>query len=200
MKKPSWFRLVDLLTIGLGGIVSLGLLIYAAFSGVQGPHAKEGLCLTAVVGLCFIGIWLVFALQRKKWLSQFIWYPRYGFMVSPGGYLLPHDNYVLDTLIKRTIEGWTPYHPNAEAIVKSEINWVWFDKTLNETVSPMAGRLCKGFTISGTHCFMVDYDKMTDPLESTAFEHELGHVIHGNATNQWDQAEHHAFAAAHDLK
>lgn len=200
MKKPGWFRLIDFITIGGGGVISLGLLAYALIHGATGAHAKEGLVLLAVVGLCFVGIWLVFALQRKKWLSKFVWYPRYGFMIDPGGYCLPHDNYLLDVLIKRTIEGWSKYHPNAEDIVRARVNWVWFDKTLDEKVDPFAGRLNNGYAIGYTNSFKVDYDTPTQSLESTAFEHELGHVIRGNATGQWDQTEHHKFAADHGLK
>lgn len=200
MKKPAWFRPLDFITIAGGGVVSLGLLAYALLHGVEGKHATEGLVLLAVVGLCFIGMWIVFALQRRKWLSQFVWYPKYGFMVSPGGYMLSNISSALNLLIKRTIDGWAPYHPNAEAIVRARVNWVWFDKTLNETPHELTGKLCKGFAIGNTNSFVVDYDTGTEILEHTAFEHELGHIIHGNATGQWDQAEHHKFAADHGLK
>ena len=141
MKKPGWFRLLDLFTFGLGGLASLGLLIYALFAGVQGAHAKEGLCLLAAVGFCFLAIWGKLAYDRKQWQDRFVWYPRYGFMIDPGGYYLPYTN-----------------------------------------------------------SFKVDYDSPVDSLDSTAFAHELGHIIHGNATGQWDQEEHHQFAAAHGLK
>lgn len=198
MKKPVWFRLLDLLTIGLGGLVSLGLLVYALFAGVQGAHAKEGLCLLAVVGFCFIGIWGKFCYDRKKWLSQFVWFPTYGFMISPSKYKLPGP-YEIDRNVRKTIDGWAKYHPNAEAIVKSQVNWVWFDKTLDEQPNELAGRLCNGFAVSNSNAFMVDYDTGAEALEVTAFAHELGHIIHGHATGQWNQEEHHQFAASHDL-
>jgi len=198
MKKPVWFRLLDLLTIGLGGLVSLGLLVYALFAGVQGAHAKEGLCLLAVVGFCFIGIWGKFVYDRKKWLSQFVWIPTYGFMISPSKYKLPKP-YEINCVIKKTIDGWTPYHPNAEALVKARVNWVWFDEKLDQKPDELTGRLSNGYAIGGTNSFKVDYDTGDEPLELTAFAHELGHIIHGNATGQWSQEEHHQFAAAHSL-
>jgi hypothetical protein len=199
MKKPSWFRLVDLLTIGLGGIVSLGLLIYAAFSGVQGPHAKEGLCLTAVTGFCFIGIWLRFVLERKKWLDSYTWIPQYSLLVQFNDYTACSVGDLLE-LTERTIQAWSTYHPEARWIITRDILWVSFQKGLNEGKVPnITGRKVKGFVISGTRDVCVDYDG-NEEAQRTAYEHELGHVIRGNATKQWNTAEHHAFAAAHGLK
>jgi len=200
MKKPVWFRPLDFITIGGGGVISLGILAYALVHGAEGAHVKEGLILLAVVGLCFIGIWGKFVYDRKRWLDQFKWYPTYGFMISAGGYKqLPVVGFTLEALIKKTIDGWAKYHPNAEAIVKSQVNWVWFDKTLDEKPHELTGKLCNGFAVSNSNSFMIDYDTGMEPLETTAFAHELGHIIHGHATGQWDQEEHHQFAAARGL-
>jgi hypothetical protein len=198
MKKPTWFRTIDFITIGGGGVVSLGLMAYALIHGVEGKHATEGLILLAVVGIAFLAVWVVFALQRRKWLHQFRWIPEYGFMVNCGGYLLP-DSEKFNAAVQRVIAMWFPYHPTARGIVLSEVNWLWFSKTLNETVSPIATRLCKGLTISATRTMIVDYDNTDDDLSKTAFAHELGHLIRGTATAQWSQSEHHKFAADHGL-
>jgi hypothetical protein len=46
----------------------------------------------------------------------------------------------------------------------------------------------------------VDFDDPNQPFERTAFEHELGHVIHGFATGTWDLAEHHDFMKKKGLR
>lgn len=187
----------DLLTIGGGSLVSLGLFIYALLAGVTPPHAKEGLCLLAAVGLAFTAIYLRYLFERKAWLAEFTWCPKYGFMIHSNGYNLPPVPEV-EHVIQNTVDAWTRYHAASRLLLQG-VNWVYFDKTLNEKMPPMSYSKCKGYTISGSHYMVVDYDLSSDPLERTAFAHEIGHVIRGNATGQWDQAEHHKFAADHGL-
>lgn len=197
MKKPTWFNWYDFLSIGGLGIVSLGLFIYALVVGIQSSDAKQGYILLAVVSALFLGIYLFWCLARKKEFDKFTWYPTYGFMVrSDGGYPLPSPE-ALDSLVKKTIDVWTPYH-SAQAILESDTNWCWFEANLNTSTAEV-GFLCKGYTTPNSHKFKVDYDKATDPLESTAFAHELGHVIRGNATGNWDGEEHHKFMKDHGL-
>jgi hypothetical protein len=198
MKKPVWFRWFDLLTLGLGAAVSFGLLLYAIIAGIDSPHAKEGLCLLAAVGLAFAAIYARFLMLRRAWLKEFTWYPTYGFMIRANGYNLPAPT-VVEAIIQLTVDRWRPYHA-AAGILRAEVNWVNFDRTLNEKVNPFATKLCKGFAVSDTRYMAVDFDTPDDKLEATAFEHEIGHVIRGNATGQWVQAEHHKFAADHGLK
>jgi hypothetical protein len=198
MKKPSWFRWIDALTFGSLGVLSTAVFLYALLAGITTPHAKQGLCLLGTVALAFIGIYAKFCWDRKKWLDGFVWYPEYGFMVKVQSYTTPTQA-ELNRLVKKTIVAWTPYH-SAEDIIKSKINWVWFDKGLNVTVRDFVGQLCKGYTLPFSHIMGVDYDSPLDPLESTAFEHEMGHVIRGNATGKWDGDEHHWFMKEHGLK
>lgn len=197
MKKPVWFQAFDLVTIGGGAFVSFGLLAYALLAGIKSPHAKEGICLLATVGLAFLAIYLRYLFARRAWLREFTWCPSYGFMIHADGYSLPPVHEV-ERIIQKTVDGWSRYHA-ADYILRKEINWVYFDKTLNERVPPMTFRKCKGYTINGSHFMAVDYDHPLDELEATAFAHEIGHVIRGNATGQWIQEEHHKFAADHGL-
>jgi hypothetical protein len=197
MKKPSWFRWYDFASLGGLALVGLAAVIYASIAGIQSPHAKQGLILLIVVTLTFAGIYLRYALLRKKDFDAFSWYPTYGFMVKAvGDYKLPTPE-VLDGIVKKTIEAWTPYHP-AESIIKAEINWCWFEGNLNTSTDEI-GMLCKGYTAPNSHEIKVDYDTPTDALEITAFAHELGHVIRGNATGKWDVGEHHEFMKDHGL-
>jgi hypothetical protein len=197
--KPSWFRWIDFVTLGGLAIVSLAIFIYALTHKITTPHATEGLCLLGTVALCFVGIYLKFCWDHKKWWDAFTWYPEYGFMISPGKYKLP-DPKELSRLVKKTIDAWTPYHPTADTIVRSEVNWVWFEEDLNTKIRDVVGKLCRGYAIPFSHSMGVDYDTPDDTLELTAFEHELGHIIRGNATGQWDGEEHHKFMREHGLK
>lgn len=198
MKKPSWFRWIDALTMLPGAVMSFGVLIYALFVGVQNPHATQGLILTAVVGLLFVAIYGRFCWLRKQWLSTFTWYPTYGIMLQPENWNLPAASDI-DDLVKKVIIAWTPYFPNAEQIIRAEVNWVWFKKDLNENAMNPAHRKVNGLTIYGSHEIEVDYNLPTDHLEKTALRHEFGHVIMGNATGQWDNDTHHAFMKEHGL-
>lgn len=199
MKKPQWFRVLDLLTIGSGGLMVIGALIYIAIVGVQSPNAVQGIIGLCVVGLCFIAIYAFYVYNRKKWLDSFEWFPTYNLMIQPNGYVLPASGEI-DGVVWKTIQAWKPFHPNAEALLKSDTNWVYFQIGLNESPVNPARQKVKGLTVAGTHVIEVDFDNATDALESTAFEHELGHIIHGLATGNWDMGEHHRFMEAHGLK
>lgn len=196
MKKPSWFRLYDFLSIAGLGIFAGGVTVYAMTQHATGP--KGWLALSWTVTAMFLAIWARFAYVRKQWLNTFRWYPTYGFMVQYEQ-LTPYTDAVLDGAIKHAIEAWSPYF-QAQKMIEAETTWVWFKKGLDETSLNPARKKVNGVTIYGSHLIEVDYDTSEDPLNVTAFEHELGHVIMGNATGQWDNDTHHAFAREHHLK
>jgi hypothetical protein len=77
---------------------------------------------------------------------------------------------------------------------------VSFPQPLDENDKNRAHTKVNGFTVAASHVMAIDYDTPTDAFEKTAFEHELGHVIRGFATSNWDQVEHHAFMKQHDLR
>jgi hypothetical protein len=197
MKKPTWFNWYDFLSIGGLGVACLSILIYTLTAGIESANAKQGYLLLGVVCAVFLGIYGVWCWRRKKDFDKFTWYPTYGFMVcSDGTYPLPTPE-ALDRVVKKTLDAWAPYHP-AQSIIMTEANWCWFKSDLN-TKTDEVGFLCKGYTVPNSHQFKVDYDTPADPLESTAFAHELGHVIRGNATGNWDGPEHHQFMKEHGL-
>lgn len=200
MKKPHWFRLIDFASIAGLGILSGGVTVYAMSVGVEGPRAREGVVLCWVVTALFFAIWAWFCRARKKWLDEFTWYPAFGIMMHPGdGYVLPSQE-ECDRVVRLTVDRWSAHFPKAEEVVKEEVVWCWFRKDLDETARNPARQRVNGLTVAGTHKIMVDYDSDDQALETTAFEHELGHVIMGNATGKWDQTEHHEFAKKNGLK
>ncbi len=199
MKKPSWFKVLDLVFFCIP-IVGLSLAtIYAMVTGVEGPHAVQAVALCWVVVAAFLGIYLRLLWMRWTTLKQYRWYPTYGFMLRQDGYQLPEEG-ILDGSVWKTIQVWSKHHPNAEQIVKSAVNWVSFHKDLNENDKNRARAKVKGFTVAVSHTMAIDYDSPDEPLDRTAFEHELGHIIHGFATQNWDMEQHHEFMKKHGLR
>jgi hypothetical protein len=198
-KKPSWFKVTDLVFFGIPFVGTSALAIYMMVAGFEAKHPLQALILMWVVAVGFLVGYLVQVKIRRDTLARYEWYPNYGFMLRRDEYILP-SHAVLDACVGRTIAAWTPYHPNAEEIVKSQVNWVSFIKDLDENDKNRAHMKVNGFTVAVSHTMAIDYDNIGDPFEKTAFEHELGHVIRGFATGNWDMEEHHAFAKAHKIK
>lgn len=196
MKKPSWFRLYDFVTLTFGGFLTVGLFIYALTHQAVGPAGWQYIFLATILG--FFGIYARFIWARKTWLDTFRWYPTYGFMVQCENWK-PYNDINFDSAVLDCAEKWSTFHPTALEIVRADVNWVWFKKDLDETPLNPAHQKVNGVTIAGSRTMYVDYDAPEDALSATAFAHELGHVIHGNATGNWDQVSHHAFMEAHGL-
>lgn len=197
-KKPSWFLLKDLFALAGPGVATLGLGLYGLSSGFI---ATEATVMLAVVGLAFIGIWIRILFNRKQTLSEYHWYPTYGFMVHDDGgkYHLP-GTVLFEASVWRTIQAWAPYY-NADFLVKgSDIIWVYFKKDLDENDKNPANKKVNGVTIGYSHTTEVDYDSADQPLERTAFEHELGHLIMGWGSGSWDEEVHHDFMKKHGLR
>lgn len=203
-KKPSWLRLDDFLTIAGPGIATLGLLVWAVLAKAKSEHGGWQY-LMALVGLCFIGIWVRVALSRKSYLAEFRWYPTYGIMAHPGDpktglYSLPDEDTV-NSAVRETVSRWALYYgTKAAAAVASDVIWVFFKKDLDENEINRAKKKVNGFTVSRTHTMYVDFDGASDPLERTAFEHELGHIVYGFATGDWDEEAEHTFVKGHGLR
>lgn len=198
MKKPHWFNPMDFLALSVCALGGIAILIYALINGVQGPGSKEGLALLVLVDVCFVLFWGIHARDRKHWLDTFRWIPEYNLMVQANGYLLPADSEI-NGVVRAVIHSWMPFHPNAEDILRAEVNWIHFQKDLNETPMNPSLKKLNGFTVAGTHVVYVDFDNKLDALQRTSFAHELGHIIHGVATGSWDEGEHHKFMDMHSL-
>jgi len=199
-KKPSWFRLQDLFAMAGVGLAIAGITTYALITGVEGPHATQGIVLCYIVAALFIAIWGRYCQKRYQWLDTFKWYPKHGFMVYPENYHLPDDK-EFDGLVEETTNKWATYY-NANHVINEtdDIFWVFMKKNLDESAQNRANMKVNGLTIAYSHTIMVDYDLPDDKLVKTAFEHELGHIIMGQATSGWDLETHHKFMAAHKLR
>lgn len=198
MKKPHWFRPIDFFTMGIPAFMAIALLIYIAVVGSTDPNMPQAIAILITICVVTFVMFGIFSYQRKRWLDTFIWYPTYGFMVQPEAWLAYAPG-LFDSTVIGVIEKWSTIVPNAGAVVRGDINWVYFKKDLDETVINPAQQKVKGLTIAGSRTIEVDYDKPSDPIGETAFAHELGHLIYGNATGNWNQQQHHEIMEAHGL-
>ena len=195
MKKPSWFQPLDLIPL----LIPVIAAAYAFIHGYEAVrHTQAGILLVAVpVLMCLL--WGRVMYGRKKFLDSCTWYGTYGFMIIPENYLLPAEQ-EFDGVVASTIRDWTPFHPAANRLMKTGVKWLYFRKDLDEKpITPKVG-LVEGFTTGWGSVIYVDYDAKLQVLEKTAFQHELGHIIHGLATGGWDVIEHHEFAKKNHLR
>lgn len=191
-KKPSWFKIWDLVSFGIPIVAIVSLNIYMMVHGFEAKHPTQAIILCWVVAAAFLGIYLRLLRMRFDTMKQYRWYPTYGFMLLRGEYQLPEDG-VLDGLIWKTIQLWSKHYPGAEEIIKSDINWVSFHKDLDENNKNAAHAKVNGFTVAVSHVMAIDYDTPTDPIDKTALGHEVGHVIFGFSTKNWDQDTEHEY-------
>ncbi len=197
-KKPSWFRKLDFAVLVGIALALVAFTIYASAVGIEGSHATEAIIASYSVAVTFLVIFGRLCLIRKKWLDEFKWYPTYGFMVHPENYKLLDDK-AFDDVVSKTISKWSVHYNNAQSVVDEEVIWVWFKKSLDENANNKANRTVNGLTISFSHTMMVDYDTPSDDINITAFAHELGHLIMGHTTHEWDLETHHKFMGDNGL-
>lgn len=197
MKKPSWFQPLDLIPLLLPVVVAA----YAFIHGYEAKQHEQAGALLIAVPVLMWGIWGYVMWLRKRFLDRCHWFPTYGFMIDTEneGYLLPAEQ-EFDAFVASVVRSWTPFHPAAERIMKGGVKWLYFRKNMDEKpINPNWG-IAKGITIAGGSVMYVDYNSKVDAIEKTALAHELGHVIHGLATGEWIQAEHHAFMKKNHLR
>ncbi len=198
-KKPSWFRPLDFAVCSGASAVIIAFTIYALIVGIEGSHATEAIVLSYVVAALFLLIFGRLCWIRKNWLDQFKWYPTYGFMVHPENYILPGDK-EFDDAVAKTISDWSVHYNDVQKVIDEDVIWVWFKKSLDENANNRANQKVNGLTIGYSHTMMVDYDTSYDSLNKTAFAHELGHIIMGHCSHNWDLETHHKFMETHKLR
>jgi hypothetical protein len=116
-------------------------------------------------------------------------------MIRWNGYY--HSN--ISDYYKYIIDRWKAYYPNAEEVMKKDINWILFDKNMNDKLVYNVNRKVYGITFLGTRTMYVLFEKVNDKIEDLAFAHEAGHVIRGQATGRFNGDEDHAFFEKYGL-
>ena len=192
MGRPSIFVFYDIL-LGFCTLLTTGLTIYLLSCGIIQFNI---IGMMSLISLLFIVFWASSLYGRYKLLKTFTWYPELNMMIQFNGYKGLTDpkkyvNYILDR--------WSEHHEKARDVFKNDTIWVFFQKDINESVFVWSNKIIKGFVIQKTKAAYVDFDTIYDKVEDTAFAHELGHIIHGFSTLQWNTDEHHKFFAEHGL-
>lgn len=197
--KPSYFKLWDAVTFGGPPIIVAGLTIYSMVHGAEGPKGWLALMWTVVAVMAFIYVRLVMA--RKKYLDRFTFIggPKYGFLVDFGDYKPENPEKNIPDLTTHTIAGWSKLFPGAESIITKDYIWVWFQPGPITRIRGVEVKPVAGYTVVRGRDLVVGYREPNQLIGTTAFQHELGHLIQGVATGDWDEAKHHDRAKRNGL-
>ncbi len=196
-KRPSAWNLFDALTFGLLAVLVTGLAAYVQAHDVVGPVDSKPL--TWVVAGAF---WVIYGLllrARYRFIQSYDLVLSTGTMVQTNGYKVPRAAF--ETELRRVCSLWTPHFTSAQEILERKRVWVRFEPGLLVVpFSKNTPRTFAGLTSMGGESVRVTYrGDPLKPLEQTAFAHELGHVIIGRATNEWDNDAHHKFMSERKL-
>lgn len=185
-KKPHWFKPLDALSFGLAAVLVVAASIWVTTAGIRG----EALALMWVVALTFVAIYGRLLWLRKKFIDEWEWEPTFGLMVKRNG--LKADLAELAVATRDSIYGWGKHFGESAVrrLIMENVIWVVFNKDLD--THPPSGKVpMEGYTVVRSFAMMVDFDDPSDPVIRTAYQHELGHVIQGHITGEWDQDTHH---------
>jgi len=209
-KKPIWFKLGDLL--GFGGPTLLSLIgtiivfcsdnIVNAKTGAPVPTGVFGVHgLMVTLTLTFLAIYLYVIRLRIKELKEFRYMAGngYGVMVHSGKYETSFkDSDILDQF-EQAFSDWDKIFPSkVYPKVNGHVFWVWFEPA--PVHDPKSKKIkVAGMTIAGSSKTVIAYKDPKQPLDKTALQHEIGHMIQGAVTDNWDITEHHKRSAEYKL-
>jgi hypothetical protein len=180
------------------GVYTFGFLIYGLVNGVHGDASSvaQWPYLMTATGLAFFFIyWRVIVIRKKEIAGYtFVGGPKYGLCVNfgdykPGNGEVPAD---LVAILRKTADGWTKAGWTSDQINNVlTSDYIWIDFKPGSIDLPANMGKVAGYTIAYSHRMIVGYNPGAT-FEQTAFAHELGHIIQGCITNDWDMATHHA--------
>ena len=174
------FRWVHLLVFGTANLIPTFCLIYAIHYGVSG----EPLAMLSVVTGLFWGIYGLFLYQRNKFLNRITYITKHDIAVITNGFNVKQDD--VERLTDDTIKAWDAACDFDRSAKSLEGLWVEF-KTFPVKLHSKVGTFA-GYTIGNN--VVIGYK---DNLIETAYQHELGHVIHKEFTGMWNNDKCHEF-------
>lgn len=155
----------------------------------------------AALGWAFYG-WLVYS--RWRYIQQFDVMLSHGIMVARNGYLA--SSLELEDELARFIGLYAPHVQDVVGALEESRIWVVFHPGSIQNVGVY--EQVAGFVVVGGNVAHVAYFRREDGIvredpavavRSTAFAHELGHVVLGRRWGNWDQGEHHDFQRFHKI-
>ena len=121
-------------------------------------------------------------------------------MVDWGGMTPKNVKEFGDFIYTEVISKWTLTMPAANQVMCDDVNWVWFEQGPDKVIRDPSGVKVYGYTISNTRMMKVGYATPDQALGVTAFPHEVGHIIYGNITGNWDEKAEHEYIKLHGLR
>lgn len=188
MKKPSAFRLIDIVTLAIPALLVNILVAYVSGHAESGTPTSTYVLLWIVAG-SFGGLYTAVVYWRFKFLGAFKYTIPENFFVDPVGYKI-QQSYIAKE-INRVVDILTKRYPNTVDLIKSNEIYVRFNDGLLPAQTEF-GIKRMGYVVAGGNIAYVAYTSPDQPVNSTALGHEIGHIIIGRATNNWDCEKHHA--------
>lgn len=197
-KRPSAWRWFDALTFGVPSLVVTCLTLYVTLgSSTLGTQEY------ALMWVCSAAFWAIYGAlvwSRYRFIQRYDMVLSTGTMVRTNGFRASRADFEAE--IRRVLLLWSPYVMDAQSLLERHRIWVTFEaeplKKLRFTRNQP--RTFAGLTRAGGEAVKISYFEDPDkPLETTAFAHELGHIILGRSTDSWSNDEHHEFMKLHKL-
>lgn len=190
--RPRAFRFLDLATFGLAALI---ITVFAIFVQTTKQRMDAYGLMWATAG-CFWAIYGAVVYLRWKFIQSYPIFLTGGILVNPDKY--ETSDKVLGKEVQRVLALYEPFVPRAAALIADTNVWFTFrpgpfphPQILNAKVA--------GFVTVGGESGQIGYTAVDQPIEKTAFAHELGHVILGRAWDDWDEEKHHAFMKKNGL-
>lgn len=196
MKRPSPFTLADALSFGGVSAVMTALGIHAV---VAVGTAGLPVFLPALVGW---GIYAWLVSMRKKLIDSYPHMTKHGVMVdlaaARGRWTLKQVEEEIDRSVVLTAGALGKSSANMHEMLASKHVWLRFEPGPIDHPQNRAVKVAGFITHKGEHMRVGVESSMTS-IDKSALAHEVGHVLLGRHTEDWDQGRHHAFMVEHGL-
>jgi hypothetical protein len=183
------FRLFDTAVFVGVNAIPTAAFIYACLHGLTAN--TQAFALMLIVTACFWAGYVVFLLARKVYLDSISYVTKDNLGIITNGFDVKQAD--IEALTADTITKWNSacnFTSSAVAIDGLVIEFKTPPVTPeNRNFGSLAGFLSGGKAVVG---FKAD-------LKTTAFQHELGHAVHHEFTNAWDNDACHKFMAKFNL-
>lgn len=192
MNRPSAFRWWDFATFGGAALLMTAAAIWVSFKADPGTSSEAYLLVWVVAAAG----WFVYGMlvrARAAFIARFPIMTKHGIMVDVGGYAVTLKD--IEDEIQRICDLYAPNIPDPERFLRADSKrggrvWCRFQPSPIEHPRKRKATVA-GFITLGGERMVVGYDDPEQDLESTAFGHELGHIILGRFLEDWSETEHH---------
>lgn len=193
MSKTTLIKPLDLVTFGAPALIASGLTIYSYTQGVSG----EPLALLIAMSVVFVAIYVALVVWRYKFISRISFTTKHGLHIIGNGFPVTKEK--IEALTEHTLRSW-------DGVLYPLTCQDWLKlggKAINELIVSFEEFPIQHSTMGKLAGFAVGDNVVVgfkDPLDSTAFEHELGHYIYKKYTGTFENENCHAFMKENGLK